>query len=140
MTFLLEKTSVLESNFDEEDSYFYLSSLVSQKNWYSYTSKSRSLDEVTQAIQTFVMLHACIFLSDKEISRFWTPTPLSVFKFVMDNQMNWHSFSEFSPFNGYTVQGCSWSNGFYYLVSNKDFLIEANLYVDLETKEHYNYQ
>lgn len=140
MNFLLEKTSVLESNFDEEDSYFFLSSLIFQQNWYSYSSKDKPLDDVIQAIQTFIMLHACVFISDKDISRFWTPAPLSVFKFIMDDQMNCHSFSEFSPFNGYTVQGCSWSNGFYYLVSSKDFLIEANLYVDLETKQQYNYQ
>jgi hypothetical protein len=58
----------------------------------------------------------------------------------MDEQLNWHSFSEFSPFNGYTVQGCDWSNGFYYIVSNKDFIIEANLYIDYQTKDQHNYQ
>jgi hypothetical protein len=81
MNFLLEKTQAFESTFDEEDSHYYLSSLIS-KEWYSYTSKDRPLDEVIEAIQTFVMLHACIFLSEKDLSRFWSPTPLSCFKFI----------------------------------------------------------
>ena len=139
MNFLLEKTTAIESTFDEEDSHFYLSSLMA-KQWHSYSSNDRPLDDVVQAIQTFVLLHACIFLPDKELSRFWSPTPLSVFKFIMDNQLNWHPFSHFSPYNGYTVQGCDWSNGFYYIVSNEDFVIEANLHVDFQTKEQYNYQ
>jgi hypothetical protein len=37
------------------------------------------------------------------------------------------------------VQGAYWSNGFYYLVSHLDFIVEANLFVDLATKEQYNY-
>jgi len=139
MDFLLEKTSFLEATFDEEDSHFYLSHLIS-KQWYCYTSKDRPLDDVVEAIQLFITLHACISLSDKELSRFWSPTPLSVFKFIMDEKLSWHPLSEFSAFDGYTVQGCDWSNGFYYIVSYKDFVIEANLYVDHQTKDQYNYQ
>ena len=139
MEHLLQKTSIMDSTLDEEDSYYYLTQLMS-KEWYSYTSKDRSIDDVVAAVETFIMLHACVTLPDKGFAKFWTPTPVGVIRYVMDDEMKPHPVSEFKPFNGYTVQGCYWSNGFYYLVSNKNFLIEASLYVDLQTKEQYNYQ
>lgn len=138
MTHLLQKTSIMEATLDEEDSYYYLNALMSKESYF-YTSKDRSIDDVLSAVETFILLHACVLLPDQGFNKFWTPTPIGVFRYVMDDQMNYHVVSEFNPFNGYTVQGCYWSNGFYYLVSNKDFLIEANLYVDLQTKEQYNY-
>ena len=77
--------------------------------------------------------------TEKDISKFWTPIPYIIFRYVMDDTGGWHHVSEFKPFDGYTVQGAAWSNGFYYIVSNKDFLLEANLFVDIHTKEQYNY-
>lgn len=136
---LLEKTSIMEATLDEEDSFYYLMNIVLD-DWHSYTSRNRPLIEVASAIETFILLHARVNIGDSTFNRFWSPTPIGVFRYVMDEYMNPHVISEFKPFDGYTVQGCYWSNGFYYLVSNKDFLIEANLYVDLQTKEQYNYQ
>lgn len=136
---LLEKTSIMEPTMDEEDSHFFLRESLSEQ-WYSYTSKDHSLDDVVKAIENFILLHACIFLPEVGLGKFWTPTPLEVFKYVMDSEGNWNPISEFNPFNGYKVQGCYWANGFYYLVSYDNFLLEANLYVDFHTKETYNYQ
>jgi hypothetical protein len=57
----------------------------------------------------------------------------------MTNDNSWAEISRLDPNPGFLVQGAYWSNGFYYLVSNDDFLLEANLFVDLFTKEQYNY-
>jgi hypothetical protein len=139
MPTLLEKTGILESTLDEEDSHFFLSSLLKDTIYHGYRSDDFSVEEVTQSIETFVLLHAAVSFAEKDIPKFWTPQPLVVFKFVMDQDLSWHHISEFKPFDGYLVQGASWTNGFYYIVSYKDFLIEANLYVDPATKEQYNY-
>lgn len=138
MTDLLHRTNLYESTLDEGDSHYYLS-VVQQKDWFKYSSNDISIDTVCSAIDTFVLLHASMSYPEKDITRFWTPIPYIVFRYVMDDSGNWHEVSEFKPFDGYTVQGASWSNGFYYLVSNKDFLLEANLFVDIHTKEQYNY-
>jgi hypothetical protein len=139
MSELLHRTTIFESTLDEEDSHFYLS-VIQQQKWFKYSSTDISINDVCSAIDTFVLLHASISYPEKDISKFWTPIPYIVFRYVMDDLGSWHHVSEFKPFDGYTVQGAAWSNGFYYIVSNKDFLIEANLFVDIHTKEQYNYQ
>lgn len=136
---ILEKTSILEASLDEEDSYYFLSKIIDQ-DFFSYSSKNIALEKVLDSIEKFILLHASISLHEKGLGKFWTPTPIEVFRYVMDSQLMWHPVSEFKPFDGYTVQGCYWPNGFYYLVSYKDFILEASLYVDNETKTTYNYQ
>lgn len=138
MISLLQKTTVLESSMDEEDSHFFLQSLIN-KNWNCYSSRDISIEQVTSAIESFVLLHALVDLPDKLDLTFWTPKPVGVLKYVMDEQLGWHHILELNPFHGYLVQGAYWSNGFYYIVSYNDFLLEANLYVDDRTKEQYNY-
>lgn len=138
MSDLLHRTNLFESTLDEEDSHFYLS-VIQQQKWFKYSSTDISVDGVSSAIDTFILLHASIAYPEKDISKFWTPIPYIVFRYVMDDLGNWHHISEFKPFHGYTVQGAAWSNGFYYLVSHKDFLLEASLFVDIHTKEQYNY-
>lgn len=135
---ILDKTSIMEPSLDEEDSWYFLSKIIDQ-DWSCYSSKDLPLDSVIESIQTFVMLHACVMLHDKGLGKFWTPTPIEVFRYIMDENLDWKFVSEFKPFDGYTVQGCYWVNGFYYLVSYKDFILEASLYVDHETKTTYNY-
>lgn len=138
MLTLLQKTSVLESSLDEEDSHYFLSQ-IQKDPWFSYSSKEIPIEEVVSAIESYILLHASVSLPKSPISKMWTPKPLGVFRYVMDDQGGWHEISEFNPFDGYLVQGAYWSNGFYYLVSYKDFLIEASLFVDIQTREQYNY-
>jgi hypothetical protein len=138
MITLLQKTTILEPSMDEEDSHFFLQNIM-KKNWNSYSSRNISIEEVTSAIESFVLLHALVDLPDKFGITFWTPKPIGVFRYVMDNHLSWHQILEFNPFDGYLVQGAYWSNGFYYIVSYEDFILEANLYVDDRTKEQYNY-
>lgn len=138
---LLKRISSLDSSFDEEDSYYFLLDLnlkLSQFNCYS--SKEYSLEDVSNLIQTFQMLHAHINVANMGYPRFWTQTPLFVFRYSMDHDNKWQPVSILNPNNFYLVQGAYWENGHYYLVSHKDFLIEANLFVDDETKTLYNYQ
>lgn len=139
MSDLLHKTSVQESSFDAQDSHFFLRSLQFEKQWYSYSSKDRSLEDVVSAIETYILLHATIDFPNKGFVKFWTPKPLGSFRYVMDQNGDWHDVSIFDPHPGYTVQGSYWQNGFYYLVSHDDFLLEANLFVDYATKNSYNY-
>lgn len=138
MSELLHRTTLFESTLDEEDSHLYLS-VIQHQNWFKYSSTDISINDICSAIDTFVLLHASISYPEKDISKFWTPIPYIIFRYVMDDTGGWHHVSEFKPFDGYTVQGAAWSNGFYYIVSNKDFLLEANLFVDIHTKEQYNY-
>lgn len=138
-TLILDKTSAMEASLDEEDSWYFLSKIVNQ-NWFSYSSKDFPLDTIIDSIQNYIMLHACVMLHEKGLGKFWTPTPIEVFRYVMDDNLSWHTVSEFKPFDGYTVQGCYWENGFYYLVSYNQFILEASLYVDSQTKNTYNYQ
>lgn len=138
MITLLQKTSILDSSLDEEDSHFFLQNIL-KKYWNSYSSRDISIDEVTSAIDSFILLHASVDLPDNLGIKLWTPKPIGVFRYVMDSDLNWHHVLELNPFDGYLVQGAYWSNGFYYIVSYEDFLLEANLYVDDRTKEQYNY-
>jgi len=57
----------------------------------------------------------------------------------MNADQSYSSYLSYKPLEGYLVHGSYWSNGLYYLVSTKEFLIEANLYIDLQTKLDYNY-
>lgn len=138
MSDLLHRTDLFESTLDEEDSHYYLRT-IQNKEWFSYSSKDISIDEVCSAIDTFVILHASVSYPEKNIPKLWTPIPVVVFRYIMDSDGAWQEVREFKPFHGYKVQGASWSNGFYYLVSNDNFLLEANLFVDVHTKELYNY-
>jgi hypothetical protein len=138
MITLLQKTSILDSSFDEEDSHFFLQLLI-KKNWNCYSSRNIAIEEVTSAIDSFILLHASVDMPDKLGIKVWTPKPVGAFRYCMDADLNWHHVLEINPFDGYLVQGAYWSNGFYYIVSYQDFLLEANLYVDDRTKEQYNY-
>lgn len=138
MTDIVKRTLALEASMDPEDSHFFLSKLQHQ-SWYRYSSQDMSIDDVVAAIQSYVLFHAAVSFPEKLISKFWTPTPIGTFRYVMDSNGHWHELSEFNPYPGYLVQGCYWTNGFYYIVSNGDFLLEANLFVDKQTKEQYNY-
>jgi hypothetical protein len=140
MITLLDRISVEESLYDEEDSFYFLNNLLKDSNWIKYSSNEESLDDVVSAIQTFIMLHASVDIPDKAINKFWTPKPIGTFRYILTGEFTWASISEYNPVSGYLVQGSYWSNGFYYLVSNQDFLLEANLLVDLRTKEYYNYK
>lgn len=136
---LLEKISVLESSFDEEDSYYFFLDLKS-KYQHSYSSKYLPLEDTSSLIEAFLMLHAYIDMSHMGYPRFWSQNPLFVFRYAMDSTNGWQRLSILNPGKYYLVQGASWTNGFYYLVSHNDFLIEANLFIDNETKTLYNYQ
>jgi hypothetical protein len=138
MITLLQKTTILEPSMDEEDSHFFLYNLI-RKNWNSYSSEDISIEQVTSAIESFILLHARVDLPDKLGMTFWTPKPVGVFRYVMDANFGWHPILELNPFDGYLVQGAYWSNGFYYIVSYQDFLLEANIHVDDRTKQQYNY-
>lgn len=140
MSNLLLKTSIIESNYDEEDSHFFLQTMQQANDWFTYSSKEYSIDDVISAIETYIMLHATVDLSTVLQGKFWTPKPVGAFRYKMIEDGSWASVSEYKPVPGFIVQGAYWSNGFYYLVSNGDFLLEANLFVDLFTKEQYNYQ
>jgi hypothetical protein len=139
MITLLQKASIIESSYDEEDSHYFLENI--QKDiWYSYSSKEYPIDTITSAIESFISHQATVDLPDQAIKRFWTQKPIGAFRYKMLQDGSWASISSYDKTPGFLVQGSYWTNGFYYLVSNQDFLIEANLYIDLFTKEQYNYQ
>lgn len=139
MPTLLELTSSMESSYDEEDSHYFLSNYQFLKEWNCYSSKVYPIDEVVSLIETYILLHASVDIQQVGLSKFWTPKSLGVFRYVMDSEGSWHHVLKFNPFPGYTVQGQYWNNGFYYIVSSKDFLLEANLFVDNHTKIFHNY-
>jgi len=140
MISLLQKTSIIESSYDEEDSHYFLENIQKDQSWYSYSSRDYSIDQITSAIESFCTLQATVKLKNELFNNFWTPKPIGAFRYIMTNDNSWAEISKLNPNPGFLVQGAYWSNGFYYLVSNQDFLLEANLFVDLFTKEQYNYQ
>lgn len=139
MITLLQKTSIIESSYDEEDSHYFLENIQKENVWYSYSSKDYSIDDVTSAIESFITLHASVKLKNQLFTTFWTPKPIGAFRYLMTKDNSWAEISTIKPNDGFLVQGAYWSNGFYYLVSSEDFLLEANLFVDLFTKDQYNY-
>jgi hypothetical protein len=140
MISLLQKTSIIESSYDEEDSHYFLENIQKDQSWYLYSSRDYSIDQITSAIESFITLQATVKLKNELFNNFWTPKPIGAFRYKMTNDNSWAEISKLDPNLGFLVQGAYWSNGFYYLVSNDDFLLEANLFVDLFTKEQYNYQ
>jgi hypothetical protein len=138
MVTLLQKTSLLETSYDEEDSSYFLETI--QKDYsISYSSKDYSIDTISESINTFILLHATISLPNKGYGKFWSAKPIGSFRYILNADGSCGLCSTIKPPSGYLVQGAYWSNGFYYLVSHLDFLIEANLFIDLATKEQYNY-
>ena len=138
MITLLQKTTILESSYDEEDSNYFLETI--QKDYsILYSSKEYPIDAVIESINSFILLHATISMPSKGYGKFWSAKPIGVFRYVLNQDGSLGQYSIIKPLTGYLVQGAYWSNGFYYLVSHLDFVVEANLFVDLATKEQYNY-
>jgi hypothetical protein len=138
MITLLQKTTILESSYDEEDSNYFLETI--QKDYsILYSSKEYPIDVVIESINSFILLHATISMPNEGYGKFWSAKPIGAFRYVLNADGSLGQYSIIRPLTGYLVQGAYWSNGFYYLVSHLDFIVEANLFVDLATKEQYNY-
>lgn len=138
MSDLFLKTLAMEPTFDEQDSYVFLASKQLEP-WQIYSSKDMPVDKVVQMIDNFTMLQASVDLSHMGMPKFWTVQPLGSFRYVMNSEGSFESYTSYKPVQGYLVQGAFWSNGFYYIVSVKDFILEANLFIDFQTKLDYNY-
>lgn len=138
MTDLLARTHLLEPTFDEQDSFVYLASMY-REPWLIYSSRDYPIDEVVNLIESFVMLHASVELVHMGIPRLWSPISIGSFRYVMTENQTWTDYLPYKPLPGYLVEGAYWSNGLYYLVSYQDFLLEATLFVDSQTKLDYNY-
>ena len=108
-------------------------------NTYHVCSKKYSLDIIVSTIELFVLSHAKVQIPMDNMGLFWSPNPIGIFKYRMLEDGFWSPLKAIHPKSGYDVQGAYWSNGFYYLVSNEDFLLEANLFIDQDTKEKYKY-
>jgi hypothetical protein len=138
MSDLLLRTTALGSSFDEQDSYVFLAAMQKEP-WQLYSSKNYPLDVIVELIDNYIRLQASVDLSHMGMPKFWSPDPVGSFRYVMDKDESFLPYFSYKPVEGFLVQGSYWSNGFYYLVSNQDFLLEANLFIDLQTKLDYNY-
>lgn len=139
MLTLLDRISSVETTLDEEDSWWFLKNMQFQQDWNCYSSKNYSLDIIVSTIELFVLSHAKVQIPMENMGLFWSPNPIGIFKYRMLEDGSWSALKAIDVKPGYNVQGAYWSNGFYYLVSSDDFLLEANLFVDHDTKEKYKY-
>jgi len=134
-----------ESSFNEESSFRFLSDLQIYKNWYIYTSKEHPLSAIRDLANLFCYSHGMVSLdpkadiTDEDIQYFWSSVPLGVFRYKMLSDGSCSSVSFLDKTPGYIVEGVYWLNGFVYVVRNKDFLLEVNLFIDDKTKVRYNY-
>lgn len=139
MITLLDRITNVESTLDEEDSWWFLSSIQAHQDWNTYSSKKYPLDVIVSTIELYVLSQAKVKIPIDDMGSFWSPNPIGIFKYRMLEDGSWSSLKSITIEPGYNVQGAYWSNGFYYLVSNENFLLEANLFIDNETKEKYKY-
>lgn len=129
----------LEPTLYEEESYRFLYYYQLSSPWYVYDSDILSKEFVIPLITSFVSFHGKILFPEKVgiDSSYWSPSPLGIFRFLLQEDFSYNIISPYQV--GYIVEGCYWSNGFYYSVYDSDNMIQAKLFVDEQTKLTYNY-
>ena len=138
---LVDTIQSKESDFDCENSYFFLRDYILYKQWNVFSTKNYSFDIVSQLTKYFVDSHGQIFLSEstRNNSGIWSSFPLGIFRYRMDKNNFWQEIGYLDKIKGYIVEGAYWNNGFFYYVKDNKTIIEINLFVDDKTLIRYNY-
>jgi hypothetical protein len=139
--FLLQNISFIDPTLYEEDSFQFLSFYQFYKDWIVYDSLIHQFKDVYSLTENFANFHGKIpFPENINIQdSYWSLYPLGIFKYKMlDSGLPYHTmFSNTKP--GYIVVGMFWSNGFFYVVKDKEEIIQVKLFIDSQTKENHFY-
>lgn len=135
---LLGNLPHIESQMDEEDSYWFLRTWQKEFNTsYRYDSNDIGFDITSFLANRFVMFCAKIDIPDK--LTFYSSTPLSVFRYLMTEDLeSWDYYTLTKKRPGYVVEGCHWSNGLLYQVREHSLdplrVLQVVLFINKETK------
>lgn len=139
---IVEKISTLQPTLFEEDSYSFLIYYQTAKDWYIYDSDHLPIDFVLDNINRFTLLDGRIpfvnNISSDLINDYWSSVPLGVFKFKLTENLFYAFLHDYKEVPGYLVEGMYWDNGFFYFVKS-DKLIQAKLFIDMDTKQRSSY-
>lgn len=120
----LANLSLIESTYDEEDSYYIYNTY---KNIYpgyiDYCYPPIQLD-ITQTIFNDYSLFYGRIQESLNSKPHTSPFPLGVIRFMIDSQLNYHKYYAPKRKPGYVVEGYFWTNGFVRRIrqdKNKDF-------------------
>jgi hypothetical protein len=144
----LEKISLMEASWYEEDSFQFLAFYQSYKNWFVYDSKEIGISSSKALANNFISFHGKIpfpnfvsesFDKDQISAKFWSAVPLGVFRYKMLETGACYLIDSAKDMLGYIVEGVYWDNGFVYLVRDKSEIIQIKLFIDEETKAIHGY-
>lgn len=107
--------------------------------FFLYTSQEYGLNEILSLTKLFSTFHsrAKVNLGINRIINSTIPIDILRYKMLSDGSPYHLSQDPFSHKNGYIVEGCFWSNGFYHL-TRQEYSIEPlsiHLYIDQNTKD-----
>jgi hypothetical protein len=128
----------LEATMDESDSFWFLQKWQEEfPDSYYYNSHLHGFDIVSFLANRFVLFCSKVEIPNK--LTFFSPLPLSVFRYLMVEDLNsWDYYTFTNKRNGYVVEGANWSNGLLYQVRNHDLdninVIQTVLLLSKEAK------
>lgn len=147
MTNLLHTPEVLykiNSTLDEEQSFQIINSFAETfSNYHLYASVEKGLDVVLNLVNFFSKFHGRVKVFSESNLTINSSVPIDVlrYKMIFDGSYYHLSTDPFSYKNGYIVEGCYWSNGFYHLTREENSIkpISILFYIDPSTKDLHKY-
>lgn len=136
----VENISSVPATYDEETSYGFLQYYQFANDWYVYDSDELGVFTVKFLADKFAAFHGKIpFIEEKFpsefVKSFWSALPIAVFKFKFLEDQSFYLIQSVKKVEGYIVQGAYWQNGFFYVVTDKEEIIQVKLFINQETKE-----
>lgn len=136
----VENITSFPATYDEEASYGFLQYYQIANDWYIYDSHELGIPTVKFLTDKFAAFHGKIpFVEEKLPSEFlksfWSALPIAVFKFKFLQDQSFYLVKSAKKVDGYIVQGAYWQNGFFYVVTDKEDIIQVKLFIDQETKD-----
>jgi hypothetical protein len=140
MNISIESLQSLDSSFFEEDSYEFLIFYQSYKEWKVYDSNEISNQVVLSLANNFMNFHGKIpFPEDILNDLYWSAVPINAFRYKLLQNLECGLVDPTDSQPGYIVEGVYWTNGFVYVVRDKNNIIQIKLFIDSETYTNYGY-
>jgi hypothetical protein len=133
----------LDSYYDEEDSYHVLNELINKFSDYCVydSNKNFTLQTVKSIADSYALFHASVTHGDAV--NLYINVPLSVFRYLMLEDLTWSYYEAIRRKPGYVVEGMFWTNGMIYQVreDKKDNfdIYQVCVYIDRQTARKFNY-
>lgn len=134
--------SYIDATMSEDSSYYLQTNYQSHFPFYvKYDNSKYSLEDLLTLINNFTIFHGKIKLSAESKQNVPSPIPIEVFRYKLLEDGSWYSVQT-APSkhkDGNIVEGALWSNGMFYIIKDKDKIIDAVLYMDQHTKDFHRY-